>query len=140
MDVHPHNTRNATVSHTHVILEGINYNHIPWITTNLLIQTLPSNKCPMNIVCESNKINGVPVRMITVGHRTISLCELEERRGVDLGRGYKNAPSLCKFYNYIAQEQQQGLVDALSKAKFFSLQADGSTDSGNVSRNAMVKF
>ena len=37
---------------------------------------------------------------------------------------------MCRFY--IAQEQLQGLVGALSKAKFFSLQADGSTDSGNV--------
>ena len=61
-----------------------------------------------------------------------SLCELEERHGVDLGKGYKNELACAEFIHYIAQEQLQGLVGALSKAKFFSLQADGSTDSGNV--------
>lgn len=34
---------------------------------------------------------------------------------------------------HVAQKQQQGLVSALSKAaKYFSLEADGSRDAGNI--------
>ena len=60
------------------------------------------------------------------------LCELEERHGVDLGQGYKNNLACAEFIDFIALEQQQNLAKSLSKARFFSLQADSSTDSGNV--------
>ena len=60
------------------------------------------------------------------------LCELEERHGVDLGQGYKNDQACATFVDYIAKEQQEILVHALTAARFFSLQADGSTDAGNV--------
>ena len=36
------------------------------------------------------------------------------------------------FIEFIAREHQQQLMAALSHSKFFSLQADGSTDAGNV--------
>ncbi len=52
--------------------------------------------------------------------------------GVYLGQGYKNNQSCASFGQYIALEQRQALVEALSHAKFYSLQADGSTDCGNV--------
>ena len=38
----------------------------------------------------------------------------------------------ASFVDYIADEQRQILVSALAGVKFFSLQADGSTDAGNV--------
>ena len=60
------------------------------------------------------------------------LCELEERHGVDLGAWYKNDDACATFVNYIAKEQQQNLLETLSKVKFFSIQADGSTDTANV--------
>ena len=60
------------------------------------------------------------------------LCELEERHGVDLGQGYKNDLACATFVDYIAKEQQEILVRAPTSAKFFSLQADGSMDAGNV--------
>ena len=60
------------------------------------------------------------------------ICELEERHGVDLGQGYKNNQACSSFVEYIALEQRQTLVDTLSHAKFYSLQTDGSTDSGNI--------
>ena len=60
------------------------------------------------------------------------LCQLEERHGVDLGQGYKNDKACASFVDYIADEQQQSLVSALTGAKFISLQADGSTNAGNV--------
>ena len=36
------------------------------------------------------------------------------------------------FTSYIALEERQRLVDDLTRAKFFSLQVDGSTDCGNI--------
>ena len=60
------------------------------------------------------------------------ICELMERHGVDLGEGYKNNQACACFTSYIALEERRRLVDNLSRAKFFSLQADGSTDCGNV--------
>ena len=60
------------------------------------------------------------------------LCQLEERHGVDLGQGYKNELACATFIDYIAQEQRQGLAASLSRARFFDLQADGSTDAGNI--------
>ena len=61
-----------------------------------------------------------------------SLCELEERHGVDLGQGYKNDHSCTLFVEFIARDLKEQLLRALSRSKFFSLQADGSTDSGNI--------
>ena len=61
-----------------------------------------------------------------------ALCELEERHRADLGQGYKNGCSCTTFVEFIARDQQQQLMTALSRSKFFSLQADGSTDAGNV--------
>ena len=61
-----------------------------------------------------------------------ALCELEERHRVDLGQGYKNNKACARFVDYIADEQRQILVGALAGVKCFSLQADSSTDAGNV--------
>lgn len=60
------------------------------------------------------------------------LCELQERHGVALGQGYKNNQACMTFAEYIAVEQRQALVEALLLAKFYSVQADGSTDCGNI--------
>ena len=35
------------------------------------------------------------------------LCALDERRGVDLGQGYKTKLACASFVDYIAQEQQK---------------------------------
>jgi hypothetical protein len=50
---------------------------------------------------------------------------LMERHGVDLGEGYKNNQACACFTSYIALEEHQRLVHDLTRAKFFSLQADG---------------
>ena len=60
------------------------------------------------------------------------LCALEEKHGVDLGSGYKNDKACATFVEYIAQQQRKLLTSTLAKAKFFSIQADGSTNVGNV--------
>ena len=59
------------------------------------------------------------------------LCALEEKHGVDLGSGYKNDKACATFVEYIAQEQRELLTSTLARAKFFSIQSDGSTDAGN---------
>ena len=63
-----------------------------------------------------------------------TLCELTGGKvwyGVDLGQGYKNDRSYTAFVEFIACDLQKQLVTAFSHCKFFSLQADGSTDTGN---------
>jgi hypothetical protein len=59
-----------------------------------------------------------------------SLCELEERHGVDLGSGYKNNQACTTFLEYVAQDFREQLATLLGKVKFFSIPADGSTDAG----------
>ena len=59
------------------------------------------------------------------------LCDLEEKHGVDLGPGYRNDHACATFIEYIARDFQQQPVAALNQCKFFSLQADSSTDTGN---------
>ena len=60
------------------------------------------------------------------------ICELEERHGMDLAGGYKNDHACSNFTSYIAREQQEILLNAISKSKFFSIQTDASVDAGNV--------
>ena len=61
-----------------------------------------------------------------------AMCALEERHGVDLGEGYKNDRGCSDFVEFTARDQQERLVAELTHSKFFSLQADGSTDAGNI--------
>ena len=58
------------------------------------------------------------------------ICE-QERHRVDLGQGCKNNQACASFIEFIALDQRRSLVEALSRANFYSLQADGTTDSGN---------
>ena len=60
-----------------------------------------------------------------------ALCSLEEGHGVDLGPGYRNDHACCTFIKYIACDLQQKLVGALDHSKFFSIEVDSSTDTGN---------
>ena len=59
------------------------------------------------------------------------ICDLEERHGVDLGQRYKNNQACASFVEFIALDLRLSLLDALSRAKFYSLQADGTTDARN---------
>ena len=60
-----------------------------------------------------------------------SLCELQERHGISLSDSYKNDQARAHFVGYIAKDLQNQLSTSLHKAKFFSIQMDGSTDSAN---------
>ena len=61
-----------------------------------------------------------------------AICELEQHHGVDLGQSYKSRQACTSFVEYIALAQRQQLASLLDKAKFFSIQADGSTDAANI--------
>ena len=60
------------------------------------------------------------------------ICELEERHSVDLGVGYKNNRACATFTEFIGRDLQVALLSELSKCKFFSVQADATTDAGSV--------
>ena len=61
------------------------------------------------------------------------LCSVPSRVLVTtLGQGYKNELACATLIDYIAQEQHQGLATPLSRARFFGLQADGSTYVGSI--------
>ena len=51
-----------------------------------------------------------------------AMCELEEWHGAELGQGFKNDHACATFIEFIAHEQQEQLMAALSRSKFFSLQ------------------
>ena len=60
------------------------------------------------------------------------ICSLEEKHGVNLGTGYKNDKACAVFVEFIAQERREALLNSISKVKFFSIQADGTTDKRNI--------
>ena len=61
-----------------------------------------------------------------------ALCELEAHHGVNVGTSYTTVDAGKSFCHYIAETRREDLANCLSKAKFFSLLMDGSTDVGNV--------
>ena len=60
------------------------------------------------------------------------LCQLEALHGVDLGTNYCNDVACKTFCHIISQSKYQSLTNELTKANFFSLLLDGSTDCSNV--------
>lgn len=61
-----------------------------------------------------------------------SVCELEEKHGVQLGDGYKSDHACATFVKYIAQDLQDSLINCVKNVHFVGLQADGSTDTATV--------
>ena len=60
------------------------------------------------------------------------LCDLEIQHGVDLGQKYLNDHGCATFVHFIAEDLRGQLLSVLSKAHFFSIQVDGTTDAGNM--------
>ncbi|KAG1663947.1 hypothetical protein GQR58_015058 [Nymphon striatum] len=57
------------------------------------------------------------------------LCELDEVKGLALGKTYRNETSCRTFAKYIAESSKQQLTGQIQKAKFFSITSDSSTES-----------
>ena len=66
------------------------------------------------------------------------ICELEARHGVNLGSSYLHENAGKEFVHYIAESRRQDLLSTLSKAKFFSLMMDGSTDKSNADNELLL--
>ena len=58
------------------------------------------------------------------------LCQLEAKHGVDVGTAYRNENAGKTFCHFIAESKREDLVTKLTKANFFSILMDGSTDTG----------
>ena len=67
-----------------------------------------------------------------------ALCELETKHGVEVCLAYHNQNAGRIFCHFIAESKKEHLVEAPSKAKFFSLLMDGSTDTGNIDDELFV--
>ena len=67
-----------------------------------------------------------------------SICELEQRHGVDIGTTYENWKAGASFIHYIAEARWLDLVHTVGQAKFFSLLLDGSTDVGNIDNEVIL--
>ena len=66
------------------------------------------------------------------------ICELEARHGVNLGNSYLHKNAGKEFVHYMAESRRQDLSLTLSKAKFFSLMMDGSTDQSNANNELLL--
>ena len=53
-------------------------------------------------------------------NKMISLCQLEERHGVDLEQGYKNDLACSTFVDYITQDMRKNLCDISQAANFLA--------------------
>ena len=67
-----------------------------------------------------------------------AICQLEQQHGVDLGQSYKSRQACTTFVEYIALSLRQQLAELLNRAKFFSVQADGSTDAANIEEELFI--
>ena len=70
-----------------------------------------------------------------------TLCDLEERHGVDIGGSYRNDHACATFVEFIGADLRHQLRKDINKARFFSIQVDSSTDCGNIDEELfMVLF
>lgn len=67
-----------------------------------------------------------------------AICELQQKHGVNLGHSYMSRQACTTFVEYIALALRQQLADLLGNAKFFSVQADGSTDAANIEEEVFI--
>ena len=61
-----------------------------------------------------------------------ALCQLESKNGVEIGTTYHNEIAGKTVCHFIAESMRDHLKEILSKAHFFSVLMDGSTDTGNI--------
>ena len=66
------------------------------------------------------------------------ICSLEARHGVNVGSTYRNVNSCKDFIHFWSMSKKEKLASLLSRAKFFSLLMDGSTDAANVDNEVFL--
>ena len=58
------------------------------------------------------------------------MCQLDEKKGLDVGQTYRNDKQAATFSGFIAEIERQKLVSDINNSKFLTIICDGSTDSG----------
>ena len=58
------------------------------------------------------------------------LCDLQEKNGLNIGKHYRNAAACKSFIAAIADSARNETQNDIHSSSFFSVLADGSTDSG----------
>lgn len=66
------------------------------------------------------------------------ICQLEARHGVHLGSSHLHENAGKEFVYHIAKSRRQDLLSTISKAEFFSLLMDGSTDQSNADNEILL--
>ena len=66
------------------------------------------------------------------------ICELKAHHGAQVSTSYQNENAGKDFMHYIAMAKRQVLLQHLTKAKFFSLLLDRSTDKGNIDNEVLL--
>ena len=70
-----------------------------------------------------------------------SLCHLQIRNGIDLGKQYDNAPACKEFITSIAASLNKTIKTDVSESRFISIIADGSTDKSIIEQEGVyVRF
>ena len=60
------------------------------------------------------------------------LCQLDEVKGLDIGKSYRSQSSAMRFVHAIASYERRKLAASLTEIPFISLTCDGSTDSASI--------
>ena len=70
----------------------------------------------------------------------LKLCQLEAKHGVDIGTTYTNEAARRSFVHFMAETKRGELINTRTKADFFSLLLDGSTNKGNTHCRKLVRI
>ena len=69
------------------------------------------------------------------------LCKMQKKLGTDLGQLYQNEKACRAFVTSIAGVEEDTIISDIQKARFFTVLADGSTDSSIVEQESVfVRF
>ena len=69
------------------------------------------------------------------------LCDLDEAKGLTLGRTYRNINTCTTFIQYIATSAKDQVADEIKRAKFVSVTSDGTTDASIIEQEiAFVRY
>ncbi|XP_015763634.1 PREDICTED: zinc finger protein 862-like [Acropora digitifera] len=66
-----------------------------------------------------------------------SLCDLQEKNGLDVGKHYRNAAACKTFIGAIADSERNETRNDIHNSNFFSVLSDGSTDSGVIEQESV---
>ena len=66
------------------------------------------------------------------------LCDLQEKNGLNIGKHYRNAAACKSFSAAIADSERNETQNDIHSSSFFSVLADGSTDSGIIEQESVL--